>query len=829
MGTQAEGTMDSQDVAVRPNVHIVSGPDSIEVAKDILHELGRLGVNASAPAPTDQGQVRAVVVLLTAAGVEDPSWLQRVEALRTERLVPVCVGELSDDDVPEFLRELNWVFYRPNDPSFVAQLFAGINTDASRFRDTRDTRSLAERWDSEDRNPDFLLDDLSEVKRRIETAASTADGSDPLIPPEQVVQLAGTFRDRFRFFFETIMETEEDDDDVPTWLATLTAARFAATRGRFDDLFIDGATIPVAFLAASRKHAARLLRQRLWRATYRTTIAVVAVVTLIVTVQSVQQALKKDRNSISFAFGRTEISNRPDLAAFKAGASLVDSGTYSGSDGRLRITVDAMSQHWPLGYIKQDDWGTTTARILSDGSISSFTQGGKQWTWTESLGSTTEIDTGAVSMTGGDISLDGSMTLVSNGTDVVIVRDGASKHVIQGLSNVRRLRLAPADQQALIQSGNELYVVDGLNSDLGTPTSLGTWDAIYDLAQTTDGHAVALAETDGSLQLVYSNGTIIPSGRTPGKITLGSISPDGISFALSAEGMIWTSTASQPAVSSGLGINGVVMAMAITDDGLVLVSDRTQASWVADPTLGLNLGRICNGMPDTREFVIDVHGDRVLCLQGSLMSLDSLAAMRPSAVGQPAPSPVQTVIADSQVKSLSIHDGLIRVDRATGSSIAYDAAGISLASGYVRPKWVDDVEFFATGALIGASSLPTTVAVTPDGNTFAIGFVDGRVIEVDINENGGMARVGSWQLPDHAAVGAISWSTDAMVISATTEPGTTWDRPSCSGCWNSKALTERIAQRAWLCYAHDDLDSLGDTAIKAFRLRDCESLWGGKP
>jgi len=241
-----------QAAEARPRVHLVGSRDTAEASDDIIRGLERLGLDASAPAPTRPGQVRAVVVLLSAHGLEDPAWLRSVEGLRAERLVPVRVGDLADQDVPQFLRDLNWVFYRPDDPGFLAQLFSGVNTDASRFRDSRDTRALAERWESAGRSPDFLLESRREIKRRIGSAAASADGSDPLIPKEQAVQLAGTFRDRRRFFHETLVD---GDDAHPGWVAGPVATALALRPGAIDKLFVTQGTTTVAFLAASRRHA----------------------------------------------------------------------------------------------------------------------------------------------------------------------------------------------------------------------------------------------------------------------------------------------------------------------------------------------------------------------------------------------------------------------------------------------------------------------------------------------------------------------------------------------------------------------------------------------
>jgi len=765
-----------------------------------------------------------VVVLLSAHGLEDPAWLRSVEGLRAERLVPVRVGDLADQDVPQFLRDLNWVFYRPDDPGFLAQLFSGVNTDASRFRDSRDTRALAERWESAGRSPDFLLESRREIKRRIGSAAASADGSDPLIPKEQAVQLAGTFRDRRRFFHETLVD---GDDAQPGWVAGPVATALALRPGAIDKLFVAQGTTTVAFLAASRRHATQRSRGRAWRASYRTAVATLAVGAVVFTTVAVQQAIRQSNNAVAFAIGDTAESNRPDLAALKAGASLVDSGTYPGDDGRLRIAVAALAQHWPLGYLTSDGSSIDAARFLQDGSIQAFDFDGTIWRWDASLSARTSTATGIPGTRGADATPDGALTVVSDGASLTVVRQGAAAESIPGLSGIVQFKLAPADDRLLVHADGALYTIDGIGSQAGSPTKLGDWDSVLDVVQTPEGHAVALAERDGQLQLVHDDGTVEPSGPAPEGVSDGSLAPDGKSFALDVGGVIWTASGGQ-ATSSGIVIPGVEIAMAMTGDGLVLVSDRTRGSWVADPRLGIDLGAICRGGVGTVMFGIDSGGDRVLCLQAGYVAVDTLAGVRPAATGAPAPAPAQVVTSDGPVRSVSLVDGIIRLDRADGTAFAFDAAGLSLAQGFTRPTGIDDVDFFATGSQLGASSLPTTVAVNAAGSTFAVGFVDGKLIEVDLDANGLLAPVGSWQLPDHASVNAVAWSADGQTISATTSSGTTWDRPSCSGCWGAQTLTEHIAQRAWFCYEEGDIDQLGATVRKAFRLDDCGSHWSGR-
>ncbi|KQO06511.1 hypothetical protein ASF06_15760 [Agreia sp. Leaf244] len=755
---------DDSEATAPPLVHVVDSHDTAAIADEIIHGLDHLGVDASGPVPTADRHVRAVVILLSARALEDTVWLRRVELLRHERLVPVLVGQVSDDDVPAYIRELNWIIHSQGDTAFLARLFVGINTEASRFRDARDTRALSERWHGSGRSPDLLIDNLGEVNRRADLtrgATTTVEGVDQ-------------------------------------------------------------------FLAASRQHAERLRRRRIWRASYRSGIALAAVAALVFTISVVQNGLRTSNNAVSFAFGDAAGSGRPDLAAIKAGGSLVDADEYPGSDGRLRIAVDALSRHWPAGFLRAEGETMVEGKLLADGSAAALTIDGSLWHWDEGLESRTRTSTGAPEILAGDISAAGDLVLATDGVSLTVATSGGDATRVAGIDSVQQLRLAPANDRALVESAGGIYSIDDISSESPTAVSLGAWDSVLDIVQTEDGSAVALAERDGSFSLVSDDGSVVPAGPAPSGATAGSVSSDGHSFIVVADGSIWYSTDGSM-VSSGIVVSGAVVALQLVDDGVVLISDRTRGTWAGDVGLGLDLGAICQTLPRTASFASTPAGNQILCLQGTAASVDSLDDIRPGATAEQPGAAVTSVTSSAstaRVGEVSLVDGFIRLDRADGTSFALDAAGFSLEPGFTRPDWIDDVSFFGTGALIQAESVPTSVALTPDGSTFAVGFVDGRVIEVDLSQAYTMATVGSWQLPDHAAVVRMEWSEDLATISATTDKGTTWHRQSCSGCWGSSTLTQHIADRVWFCYAEGDIAELGETSKRSFSLRDCESRWG---
>lgn len=814
----------------RPIISIVDSHDTSVVGDEIIRGLDALGVDASitlpepgAPSSPDRASLRAVVVLLSQSSLADPVWVRRVSSLHEQRLVPVLAGDIADSDVPPFLAELNWVIYRPDDASFMARLFTGINTDASRFRDSRDTRALAERWVDAGRSDDLLLEEPRELRRRTLAATLRVDGNDPLLTPELASVLVGGFRERYRTYAGILAEGE---DPSPPGLAVPVALWVAIYRSAFVQKIASADEVVPSYLGSSQLHSMRLRRQRAWRATFASVLVLVTVMVVLVAAVSIRQAVASSNNAVSFAIGDPAAGNRPDLVAIKAGASLVDSGSYAGGDGRIRIAADALSQHWPLGYLSTAGTEPSIATFQADGSIGALAGDGSVWTWNLDLGTRSIVPTSTGPVRGGDISASGEGVAISDGATLLVGKPDGPLVNVPGVTDLRHVRLAPASDRALVQAADRLYAISDVRSERPKTVDLGPWDKILDIVQTTDGHAVALAIRSGTLLLVPDDGKSTEVGPAPVGVTAGALSPSGSSFVVEAGSALWVYRNSL-LTQTGVLVPGTLLAIAITDDGLMVVSDRSKGTWAADAELGLVLGSVCNGFLGTTQLSVNGQGDRVLCVQSTFVAVDALDELKPTARATSVPEPTVSVSTDGPVRTISIIDGLVRLDRSDGTTFAFDSSGASLASSYEPPDFISDVDFFATGALIGASGTATTVAANPTGDTFAIGFDDGRIIEVDIAEKS-MARVGTWQLPDHLEISAISWSDDLSEIIATTSAGTQWTRVSCSGCWNRNLLPERIADRVWLCYARDDIEALGDNARMVFGLRNCEDRWAAE-
>lgn len=812
----------------RPRVIVISSPDTHDVARTVTSGLIDLSLDAEiagaslADADTDgsegdRGSAWAVVVLLSPGALADQSWQQRVAGAADQRLVPVLVEKVDDAAVPPFLAELNWVNYQLDNAAFLATLFTGISTDSSRFRDERDTRNLAERWERSGRNEDFLLDDAREVTRRTRAGSVSSDGRPAPVDAGEAAMLAGGFRQRRRAI-ASILANESGGSPSPA--PSLQAYRLALFRGRTDESVARNSSPLVAFLALSRRLSAKRQRQRRRKIAVRAGMAAVTVLAGVFATVEVRQAKIRADNAVDFAVGGGATTDRPDISAIKAGASLLDSDQYSGADGRLRQAIDALSQHWPAGYVRTDEWMVSAVDFAPDGAVIALDGGGNLWSWNLADGTRQTQATELVGVRAGDMDSAGS-ALGTDGSSVDVWTPESGLQRLLEEPGISAARLSPATGSALVAIEARLVSVP-FGQSASSAIELGAWDEVHVIAQTSDGHAVALAERDGRLELVRDDGQSTRFAGTVPTVAGAAIAPDGESFVVVANGVLWRGVDGQTS-STGALVPGVLSALATTNEGLTVLSGRTRGAWAVDSS-GLDLGDICKARVLPTMIEIDDLGERVVCVTGSMIVIDELRSLAPAERDQEPPPRTTTVGTAGSLSELSLVDGFILIDRADGTTFAIDSTGASFAEDFVPPEAVSEADFFATGALIGARGVPTTVAVTADGGTFAIGFDDGYLIEVDVRDDS-MSRVGSWTLPDRQAITAISWSQDQATISATTQAGNRWERQSCAGCWNADLLTMRISERVWLCYEAGDIASLGRTARDRFSLQACEDRW----
>lgn len=126
-------------------VSVVGHQDDEDVCLPLGAALQRAGARVHL-GDWSPGDVAIVVVLspaLLASGIPLPD----PELMPDTRLVPVTIGGINDDDVPEALRELNWIQWSPTHRDAVAQqVVSACHTDLADYRASQALLARATGW-----------------------------------------------------------------------------------------------------------------------------------------------------------------------------------------------------------------------------------------------------------------------------------------------------------------------------------------------------------------------------------------------------------------------------------------------------------------------------------------------------------------------------------------------------------------------------------------------------------------------------------------------------------------------------------------------------------
>ncbi|MBV1855734.1 hypothetical protein KUA19_36970 [Catellatospora sp. NEAU-YM18] len=142
------------------SARIVAHPSDHDVARHVDDWLTRAGVSR----PPADGHAEAVVVILSAEALADPAWLGPGEF--AGRVVPLRVGALDAELVPEPLRRLNWLDWQPAVPAAtLGALLAALYADPARRELIRDLSYQATAWESARRPDAMVIDDYRRARQ----------------------------------------------------------------------------------------------------------------------------------------------------------------------------------------------------------------------------------------------------------------------------------------------------------------------------------------------------------------------------------------------------------------------------------------------------------------------------------------------------------------------------------------------------------------------------------------------------------------------------------------------------------------------------------------
>jgi hypothetical protein len=146
---------------------LIAAPADQEVADRIATELAPLGVRGG-PGGFEGDDVVAVVVL-SAAATEDPGWRDLADRYGRGRCIPVQVGPVRNELVPEAIRPINYIPWAADRPiESLAMIFAAVTAPVQRLALHRDLTRQAEAWHAAGRPKDRLLGSVDRAREALE-------------------------------------------------------------------------------------------------------------------------------------------------------------------------------------------------------------------------------------------------------------------------------------------------------------------------------------------------------------------------------------------------------------------------------------------------------------------------------------------------------------------------------------------------------------------------------------------------------------------------------------------------------------------------------------
>lgn len=138
-------------------------PSDADAAGKLAAFLTKAGMTVVAPTAV---LVDGAVVFLSAAALAESAWLARTDI--NVRLVPIQVGRIDADQVPERLRELNWIDWQPgNLGATFGFVLAGLLSDPAQRDLSRQLSHEAEAWQRAGRRDEMLIADYRRARRMV--------------------------------------------------------------------------------------------------------------------------------------------------------------------------------------------------------------------------------------------------------------------------------------------------------------------------------------------------------------------------------------------------------------------------------------------------------------------------------------------------------------------------------------------------------------------------------------------------------------------------------------------------------------------------------------
>jgi hypothetical protein len=536
---------------------------------------------AAAAADEDAGS-DGVVVLLSAAALADPLWLE--DADLRGRVVPVRIGLIDGLPVPRGLSELNYLDWPAGRNEVVfGQVLAALATDPARRDFLRQLTREAQAWQDAGQPVQLLLHDRRRGRKAVDTVRDAAADTSTVLPP-------------------------------------------------------------VTALFADRSAAALKTQHRVRWARVLVILATVLVLLGVAAWQYPQIRLggNNNRSAITTAGDLDTLEAMPEWTAIHSAALLVNGNAAQRGLARASL-LSAMSRPWAISML-QNLRSLGTAALFDRGrqAVVTFQSRGKTQLAVVDV-RTTEI-AWRIPLPGVypyvSVTPDGGAAVVSGNSGVAGV-DLRARTVRPLLTGVFYGNATAGDGRAAVWGTDGTMESFALvDTGTGVITRTGRYPAMLSMRTAGTGAAALVRPADGRLRLVdvVSGRTLAETGSVPYSQGTGDIAPDGMRAAVEGDdGQLWTFGAGKPAEPTGIPVRfGHVEVLWASADRVVMSSaDHPAEVYQLSPAA--RLGTMCVDINQPVEIRQDAGSDTVACVSKVGISFYELPAGRDADRAGPVP------------------------------------------------------------------------------------------------------------------------------------------------------------------------------------------------
>jgi hypothetical protein len=583
--------------------------------------------------------------------------------------------------------------------------------------------------------------------------------------------------------------------------------QLAATETALARSGISTSALLVNYLQASVRETRRLRLRAIRRLAFRVALAVALIAGGLVVAKQI--GYMRERSTLEAVASLDDVDLYPQANAIKLAALVLvqsEAGDRPSSATIDRLT-GMLSEPWPRSsiYTSPDDKGTNDAVPQDDGGIFTIDGGGTIWHAAIGAAIPTRVIR-AMEGPGYFLAIDAAANVfaAADKSKLVMLRSSTRSETAIP-DTITGLRLGAQGDQLAVSVADGVRLID-LNT---SPLNAGKLYTNVLASAFVGGRLIGLQRTGKQLDLFdLATGNTLRTYPDPtGPLSVAAIGPSGDVAVQAADGSLLAAKPGADLTSTGLWVPDLLNSIEITGAGQLLYTPKGWTTQVFDLRRGIPLANVCRES-SALSLRLSPDGIWAVCSYGAQKYVWNLDDIRPvTSGGEPVP---QTRVAVGTLSARILSSGPLEVS-VDDTTRTWDLTGSQVRAGASSDP-------LPTGLQLAGQL--TTLAITADGGSLAVGSSAGEMVLADLN-GGELRAATTWSSPDGSPVQAITLTETEATITTSTA---TWRIPTCAGCTrNLGKLVLAVHNRQLPCYPADFSQSVPARLLTELDVQLCQA------